>query len=186
MPFPYYAKLSRADRAIYRKSDRIPVLRLPRVRGLRERARRLRAALAAEDRPEVELESRVLARAITDAFEVPPVRVKVYAVRPTRSWGELYALYHPAEGRARARIDLWMRTARKHQVVAWRTFLRTLAHELCHHLDYELLELPDSFHTEGFFQRESSLFRQIVGAPLNGEPARSRASASRPRRAPRA
>jgi hypothetical protein len=55
-----------------------------------------------------------------------------------------------------------MRTAQRHQVVRFRTFLRTLLHELCHHLDYELLELPDSFHTDGFYRRESSLLRQLL------------------------
>jgi hypothetical protein len=40
--------------------------------------------------------------------------------------------------------------------------LRTLLHELNHHLDYEVLKLEDSFHTEGFFKRESSLFKQLV------------------------
>jgi len=30
-------------------------------------------------------------------------------------------------------------------------------HELCHHLDYESLRLPESFHTEGFYKRESSV-----------------------------
>ena len=55
-----------------------------------------------------------------------------------------------------------MRTAQHKRVVAFRTFLRTLLHELCHHLDYELLKLEDSFHTEGFFKRESSLFKQLV------------------------
>ncbi len=49
-------------------------------------------------------------------------------------------------------------------MVAFRTFVRTLLHELCHHLDYELLKLDDSFHTEGFFKRESSLFKQLVSA----------------------
>ena len=43
-----------------------------------------------------------------------------------------------------------------------RAFLRTLLHEVGHHLDYELLKLRESFHTEGFFRRESSLFRQLV------------------------
>jgi hypothetical protein len=56
-----------------------------------------------------------------------------------------------------------MRTARQRRVVAFRTFLRTLLHELCHHLDYQLLRLPDSFHTEGFYKRESSLFHQLMG-----------------------
>lgn len=55
-----------------------------------------------------------------------------------------------------------MRTARQRRVVAFRTFLRTLLHELCHHLDYQLLRLPDSFHTEGFYKRESSLFHQLM------------------------
>ncbi|MBK8019762.1 MAG: SprT-like domain-containing protein [Betaproteobacteria bacterium] len=31
-----------------------------------------------------------------------------------------------------------------------RTFLRTLLHELCHHLDYEMFRLEETFHTEGF------------------------------------
>ena len=55
-----------------------------------------------------------------------------------------------------------MRTAQRKQVVAFRTFLRTFLHELCHHLDYELLRLAETFHTEGFYKRESSLFRQLV------------------------
>ena len=38
---------------------------------------------------------------------------------------------------------------------------RARPHELCHHLDYELLRLPDSFHTDGFYRRESSLLRQL-------------------------
>jgi len=59
-------------------------------------------------------------------------------------------------------ITLWMRTAQKKQVVAFRTFLRTFLHEVGHHLDYELLKLPETFHTEGFYKRESSLFRQLV------------------------
>jgi hypothetical protein len=55
-----------------------------------------------------------------------------------------------------------MRTARLRRVVAFRTYLRTLLHELGHHLDYRYLKLADSFHTQGFYQRESSLFHQLV------------------------
>jgi hypothetical protein len=60
-------------------------------------------------------------------------------------------------------ITVWMRTAAKKRVVAFKTFLRTVLHEMCHHLDYELYGLEESFHTEGFFKRESSLFHQITG-----------------------
>jgi hypothetical protein len=31
-----------------------------------------------------------------------------------------------------------------------------------HHLDVTLLGLDDSFHTEGFFKRESSMVRQLL------------------------
>jgi hypothetical protein len=55
-----------------------------------------------------------------------------------------------------------MRTARQRRVVAFRAYLRTLLHELGHHLDYRYLRLADSFHTQGFYQRESSLFHQLV------------------------
>lgn len=65
--------------------------------------------------------------------------------------------------------DDWMRTARRHQAVRFRTFLRTLLHELRHQLDYELLALPDSFHTEGFYKRESSLLRQLVPSAEGAE-----------------
>jgi uncharacterized damage-inducible protein DinB len=55
-----------------------------------------------------------------------------------------------------------MRTAQQKRVVAFRTFLRTLLHEIGHHVDYTRLRLGDSFHTQGFYQRESSLFHQLV------------------------
>ena len=83
--------------------------------------------------------------------------------RPSDDYGELHGLYEPPEGRSLAKITVWMRTAKKNDVVAFKTFLRTLLHELCHHLDYELLALEDSYHTQGFFKRESSLFHQIMG-----------------------
>jgi hypothetical protein len=56
----------------------------------------------------------------------------------------------------------YQRTAAKRRVVAFRTFLRTLIHELLHHLDYELFEFAETFHTEGFFKRESSIARQLL------------------------
>jgi hypothetical protein len=55
-----------------------------------------------------------------------------------------------------------MRTVHYRRVVAFRTFVRTLLHEVCHHLDYAHFRMADSLHTEGFFQRESSLFYQLV------------------------
>jgi hypothetical protein len=68
-------------------------------------------------------------------------------------------------------ITVWMRTAARQQVVAFRTFLRTLVHEVCHHLDYELLALEETFHTEGFYKRESTLSNALFEQERAGAPA---------------
>src|SRR5262249_31937055 len=92
----------------------------------------------------------------TGSLGVEEVDVGVLAVRPKLREAELHGLYTREEGR-RARIRVWMRTVQYKRVVAFRTFLRTLLHEVCHHLDYTHLRLADSFHTEGVFNRESRL-----------------------------
>lgn len=162
MVFSYYNKLSAANKRIYEQSDGIISVPLPDAGELQPLIPLFSTALAGEDREKVEDICRRLVLGIAKQLSTPPLRVKVLAVRPSASWGELHGLYEPSEGRASAVISLWMRTARHRRVVAFRSFLRTLLHELCHHLDYELYRLPDSFHTEGFYKRESSLFHQLV------------------------
>jgi hypothetical protein len=163
MPFSYYGRLSARDKQTYRQSDAIAQIRLPRPALLNPLVGGLRAALEADDRSAVALASRHLVRGITMMLEAPPVDVEVLAVRPAlRGSGELHGLYTADDGRP-PRIQVWMRTLKQRRVVAFRTFLRTLLHEVVHHLDYTHLKLPESFHTEGFFKRESSLFRQLVG-----------------------
>ncbi len=164
MRYAYYSRLRASDKAIYRRSDEIEAFELAGSRELRPVVRRLEEALAAEDRHAVELTARELTKELLGQLAVRPVTIKVLATRPTDDWGELHGLYEEPEGRRRARITVWMRTARHKKVVAFRTFLRTVLHEICHHLDYELLEFADSFHTEGFFKRESSLFHHLVPA----------------------
>ena len=74
----------------------------------------------------------------------------------------------PTTSRTPARITVWMRTAARKDVVAFKTFLRTLIHELCHHLDYELYKLPETFHTEGFYKRESTLVNALLARGVDG------------------
>jgi hypothetical protein len=124
----------------------------------------LTQALASEDRVAVQRATDRLIRGLTDAVAVPPVKVEVLAARPHAKWGELHGLYTSERGKP-PKIQLWMRTAKQRRVVAFRTYLRTLLHEVGHHLDYALLRLPDSYHTEGFYKRESSLFKQLVPEP---------------------
>jgi hypothetical protein len=159
--FAYYRRLSRAQQAIYRKSDGVSEVRLPRPDLLHPLVEDVAAALASESREQTWEASDRLLRGLARELGVPPVKLEVLAARPHRSWGELHGLYTAEQGRT-PKIQLWMRTAKQRRVVAFRTYLRTLLHELGHHLDYTLLRLRDSFHTEGFYKRESSLFHQLV------------------------
>jgi len=172
VPFAYYQRLTRAQQRVYRQSDEVTVIRLPGTKDLRPLVDTLADLLMREDRLAAQAMADRLLAGITASLGVPPLRAQVLAVRPSRHWGELHGLYTPGEHGRPSRVTVWMRTAQRRQVVKFRTFLRTLLHELCHHLDYELLRLPDSFHTEGFYKRESSLLRQLLGEGLAGEVSR--------------
>jgi hypothetical protein len=161
MPFAYYDRLSRRERAIYDRSDAVTRLEVPAAEALRPLADLLHAALGRDRRAEVEAVATRLCLGLTQALAVEDVQVSVLAVRPSLPEAELHGLY-TRDGRRPPRIQVWMRTVHYKRVVAFRTFLRTLLHEVCHHLDYTYLKLEDSFHTEGFFKRESSLFYQLV------------------------
>ncbi len=170
MVFSYYARLDASQKRIYRKSDAIHAVALPNAEMLRPLITALVSALKNEDREFAQELCAQITGGITTALHVPPLLVRVLAVRPSESWGELHGLYVPAHGRAAARITIWMRTAQRRRVVAFRSFLRTLLHEICHHIDYELFKLEESYHTEGFYRRESSLFHQLFEMPaLNKE-----------------
>jgi hypothetical protein len=163
MPFAYFTRLTRRQQAIYLESDGITALQLPEAGRLQPLVTALAQALESGERPRTEAAAQRLALGLVSALGAPPVRVKVLAARPHAGWGELHGLYEtPGRGGPPPLITLWMRTARQQRVVAFRTFLRTLLHEVGHHVDYTLLRLGDSFHTQGFYARESHLFHQLV------------------------
>ena len=135
----------------------------------------------------VQRASQALLNEVCRLLRVRPVPIEVRSVRPRNSRGELHGLFYPqapsrviaADTRPRAAptageplIVLWMRTAQRHNVVKPRTYLRTLFHELGHYLDYALLKLGDSYHTIGFYQRESFLLRTL--SPADSPPPRSK------------
>ena len=162
MVFSYYNRLSATQKRVYRKSDEIHVISLPNASDLHPFIHDLAWALEHENRAMAEQSCQNLVKGMVARLTAPPVRITLLTVRPKASWGELHGLYIPAQGRASAAITVWMRTAKRRQVVAFRSFLRTLLHEICHHLDYELFNLSESYHTEGFYKRESSLFHQLM------------------------
>jgi len=165
MPFAYFDRLSPARKRIYLRSDSIERVDLPQSPSAERLVKDMEAALASENRGETERFAQALLNDLCTRLKVPRVRVRVLSVRPSGNWGELHGLYEPFEDGTPPLITVWMRTVAKKQVVAFKTFLRTVLHELCHHLDYELYKLPETFHTEGFYKRESSLYYQLRGEP---------------------
>lgn len=163
MPYAYYQKLSARDKATYRRSDAVEGIALRNASQLIPIVQALQAALEQDNQRLLRQMSQQLLNEVTRRLDAPPVRIKVLARRPSDESEELHGLYEPAEHSGdQAVITVWMRTAAKRRLVAFKTFLRTVLHETCHHLDYEWLKLEESFHTEGFFKRESSLFKQLT------------------------
>jgi hypothetical protein len=155
-------RLNRAQQREYDRSNAVSAVPL-RVSPRCARAiQLLEWALGQGDRARIERVAEVICEEMCTALRLPPVRIAVKEVRPSNRSGELHGLYQSA-GRSQV-ISVWMYTAKRGQVVAYKTFLRTLIHEMGHHIDYELLKLRDSFHTDGFFKRESSLVNQLLAA----------------------
>jgi hypothetical protein len=172
----FYRRLSRAQKAEYDRSDDRRTLPLRPDAALGRTAGRIVAALEAGDRSAVGRTAQALVDALCVALvggarklEVMPPRIKVLRTRPRKVGSELHGLYSRFED-GRSEIRVWMLTAAHGQVVKPRTFLRTLLHEVCHHVDMTLLDLPHSFHTLGFHARESSLVRALErsGATIPG------------------
>lgn len=70
---------------------------------------------------------------------------------------ERYGFYTPAL----QSITIYNQTAKKHNVVAIKTFTQTLLHEFMHHYDMVYLKLTYSRHTAGFYKRISDLEHRL-------------------------
>jgi hypothetical protein len=163
--FSYYERLSAEQKATYRKSDSVSAIPIPDPPALAHLVVDLEVALGSGKRAKVAAATTALSDALLDQLGAPRVKIHVREVRPAIEGGELHGLYtFAADGKA-PKLEVWMRTAAQAKTVKFRTFLRTFLHEILHHLDVTLLALDDSFHTEGFFRRESSLVRQLLGTP---------------------
>lgn len=163
MPYSYYSRLPAKDKKIYLASDRISTIKLKNSSDLIPYTKEIKSALSSEKKTALQKSSQLLATQLTLQLNISPVKIIVLTSRPYNSHGELHGLYEPISSKLQqAEISVWMRTAKRKQIVAFKTYMRTMLHELCHHIDYELYKLDDSFHTEGFFKRESSLYKQLV------------------------
>lgn len=104
--------------------------------------------------------------AASEFYEVPTCGIRVLSARPLRvherGTFELFGDYTPET----MLIRVWMRTAVRKEVTSFGTFLSTLCHEFCHHLDYQKFGFRDSWHTRGFYERAVVLYHYARGTPL--------------------
>ncbi|MGV0005840.1 MAG: hypothetical protein ACNYPG_04345 [Candidatus Porifericomitaceae bacterium WSBS_2022_MAG_OTU9] len=165
--FNYYQNLSPALKAVYRVSDRVESIpAIANIERLCSLSLALREDLASGNRTAVGDRVQVLAGGLAHSFTVGVPKVVVLNKRPVHNQSEYHGLYELPEDGSQPVIKVWMYTSQRRRIVAYKTFLRTFLHEFCHHLDYQWLRLPDSLHTEGFFKRESNLFKQLL--PVEG------------------
>jgi hypothetical protein len=159
-PLPgYFYRLSAAGQRTYLASNALERYEFDPGARARATARRLMDELEAGRERSAAMLAHELALELCLRAEAPRVAVTVRGVRPHNTRGELHGIYYHSRP---PRIVLWMRTAQRHDVVKPRTFLRTLLHEIGHHFDYTVLGLGDSYHTTGFFKRESWLMRALI------------------------
>ena len=148
------------------KSDESRVLEVPHDDRLTVVSSSLEAALKAGAISPVRLLCEKFLGSAAEFYKVDRTPIRVLAARPVRSregdWGyELFGDYDPET----ALIRVWMRTAVLKKVTSYGTFLSTLCHEFCHHLDYKLFGYCDTWHTRGFYERAAALYHHARGTP---------------------
>jgi hypothetical protein len=149
---------------VFLDSDRMQTLSLPVDNRLVMIAGDIEIAMNADAPGLVRLACDEFLKVACGYYRVPKCTVRVLTARPLRvreySTIELFGDYH-ADTKA---IRVWMRTAIRKQVTSFGTFLSTLCHEFCHHLDFH--RFGNSWHTRGFYQRTALLYHHAKGTPV--------------------
>ena len=152
-------------RAEYDRSDRLSTLALPADSRLHGLAFGIESAIASGSKRDVQAACRAFLVEAARCFDVAETPVRVLDARPLRVYesglSELFGDYQLNT----CLIRVWMRTAVRKQVTSFGTFLSTLCHEFCHHLDYQRFGFHDSWHTRGFYERTAALYHHARGTP---------------------
>jgi len=156
----------KTDRTGFLESDRIRTLDLPQDRCLFSIAQSIESAMKCETSGDVRRLCTQFLSAASEFYQVPNCGVRVLAARPLRvrerGTFELFGDYDPET----SVIRVWMRTAVRKEVTSFGTFVSTLCHEFCHHLDFQKFRFPNSWHTRGFYERAAALYHHARGTPL--------------------
>ena len=151
----------------YSSSDRLGTLELPSDDRLRALAAAIEAAMSGERNAVVREACDAFLGAAADFYGVKKPEVRALSARPLRvregGWAvELFGDYSLDS----ATIRIWTRTAVRKQVTSFGTFLSTLCHEFCHHLDCRRFGFRRSPHTRGFYERTAALYHHARGTPM--------------------
>jgi len=156
---------SKRDRAGFLESDRIRTLDLPPDGLLLPHAKLIETAIPTGNTAAVKRSCMALLSAASEFYKVPTCSIRVLAARPLRvrehSTTELFGDYQPDD----MLVRVWMRTAVRKEITSFGTFLSTLCHEFCHHLDFQRFGFMDSWHTRGFYERTAALYHHLRGTP---------------------
>ena len=147
------------------ESDRIRILDLPQDGGLLKCAKSIESAMKVGTSVDARRACAEFLALASGFYRVSTPGIRVLAARPLKvreSWAtELFGDYNPET----MLIRLWMRTAVRKEITSFGTFLSTLCHEFCHHLDFQRLRFSDSWHTRGFYERTATLYHHARGTP---------------------
>jgi hypothetical protein len=156
----------KANRAGFLESDQTRTLDLPQDGSLLTITKSIESAMRRGRSTDVHRTCADFLKAASEFYKVADCGIRVLAARPLRvreSWStELFGDYTPET----MLIRVWMRTAVRKEVTSFGTFLSTLCHEFCHHLDYQKFEFLESWHTRGFYERAAALYHYARGTPL--------------------
>lgn len=146
----------RAHRDYERSNDVLELSVVPEPEA-RSAASVLREALLANDKALVEQASQSIVTSLCHSIGARDLLVKVGYKRLVRGRVQYYG-FCGKDGY----MTLYFRTGKTNKPVAHKTYLRTLVHELTHHLDWVHLRLLHSFHTKGFYGRVKSLYQGLL------------------------
>jgi hypothetical protein len=151
----------------FRQSEELTSIVLPSGPTLADLAHVIESVMKEGSRAEVRAACAEFLNAAAVFYNVKAPEVRALAARPLRvregGWQiELFGDYSLRD----AQIRIWTRTAVRKQVTSFGTFLSTLCHEFCHHLDCQKLGFVRSPHTRGFYERAALLYHHSRGTPV--------------------
>ena len=151
----------RRDTPDFTRSNKFPALEYRPKAQERELTRKLIESQSASER---EALGQKLLDSICRNLEIPRSRLRVLNERQPHKMYEgklaskLYGVYYCQN----AMIEIANLTSIRKQVVAGKTFLDTLIHELMHHIDRKFLRIPSTPHSPGFYARIEDLKTKLM------------------------